>query len=155
YSPGEALRHMERALEFWQSVPDAEVLCGMDIAEALRLAAMSAQAAGEPERALALYDEALTELGATDDIERAASVLAAKASVVNHLGRAEASVELWEQVVAMLPAEPPTVVRASALVELLFQRWNVSGDVTDLPAAATQALDAARRAGAREEEALA
>src|SRR6185437_17025193 len=31
YAPAEALRHLERALELWPSVPDAEERCGIDI----------------------------------------------------------------------------------------------------------------------------
>jgi hypothetical protein len=57
YAPAEALRHFEHGLELWPSVPDASERCGIDIADVLSLAAMSAYAAGELERSIALYDE--------------------------------------------------------------------------------------------------
>jgi DNA-binding CsgD family transcriptional regulator len=54
----------------------------------------------------------------------------------------------------MLPAEPPTVARAAALVELTGRRLLIEGDLS-AAAAAEQALAAARAAGARAEEAMA
>ena len=153
YAPAEALRHFEHGLELWPSVPDASARCGMDIAELLRLAASSAYAAGELERSVALYDEALAELEATGDVERIASVLGAKAAPVTDLGREEAT-ELLERVVSLLPAEPPTVARAAALVELTGRRILIDGDSAGV-AGAEQALAAAQAADAREEEAMA
>jgi DNA-binding CsgD family transcriptional regulator len=153
YAPAEALRHFEHGLELWPSVPDAPERCGMDIIEVLRRAAMSAYAAGELERSVALYDEALGELEASDEIERIASVLIAKAAALADLGRPEAT-ELLERVVSILPAEPPTVARAAALVELVGRHLTVEGDLS-VVSAAEQALAAAEAAGAREEEAMA
>lgn len=153
YAPAEALRHFEHGLELWPSVPDAAERCGMDIAEALRLAAMSAYAAGELERSIALYDEALAELGESGDAERIATLLVAKAAPLTDLGREEAT-EVLERAVSILPAEPPTVARAAALVELTARRMIIEGEVTGV-AAAEQALEAALAAGAREEEAMA
>jgi DNA-binding NarL/FixJ family response regulator len=152
YAPAEALRHFEHGLELWPSVEDASARCRMDIAEVLRLAASSAYAAGELERSVALYDEALAELEATRDVERIASVLGAKAAPLTDLGREEAT-EVLERVVSLLPAEPPTVARAAALVELTGRRFVLEG-LSDL-SAAEQALAAAQAAGAREEEAMA
>jgi hypothetical protein len=54
----------------------------------------------------------------------------------------------------MLPAEPPTVARAAALVELTGRRLLIEGDLSGA-AAAEQALAAAQAAGAREEGAMA
>jgi DNA-binding CsgD family transcriptional regulator len=153
YAPAEALRHFEHGLELWPSVPDASERCGIDIADVLRLAAMSAYAAGELERSVALYDEALAELEATGNDERIAILLGAKAAPLTDLGREEAT-ELLQRVVSMLPAEPPTVARAAALVELTGRRLLIEGDLSGV-AAAEQALAAAQAAGAREEEAMA
>jgi DNA-binding CsgD family transcriptional regulator len=153
YAPAEALRHFEHGLELWPSVPDASERCGMDISELLRLAALSAYAAGELERSVALYDEALGELEASGDVERIASVLISKASPLTDLGREEAT-EVLERAVSILPAEPPTVARAAALVELTGHRLLIKCD-TSGAAAAEQALAAAQAAGAREEEAMA
>ena len=40
YAPAEALRHLERALEMWPSVPDAEERCGVDVVEVLHRAGL-------------------------------------------------------------------------------------------------------------------
>jgi DNA-binding CsgD family transcriptional regulator len=125
----------------------------MDIVGVLRRAALSAYAAGELERSVALYDEALTELEATDDTERIASVLMAKAAPLADLGREEA-IELLERAVSILPEEPPTVARAAALVELSGRRFSIEPELSGA-SAAEQALAAAQAAGAREEEAMA
>ena len=153
YAPAEALRHFEHGLELWPSVPNASERCGMDIVEVLRRAAMSAYAAGELERSVALYDEALGELASSDETERIASVLVAKAAPLTDLGR-EGATELLERAVSILPAEPPTVARAAALVELVGRRFSIEGDLSGLPAA-EQALAAAQAVGAREGEAMA
>src|SRR3954452_19808534 len=70
YAPAEALRQLERALELWPRVPDAEERCGVDVVEVLRRAGIGAYAAGALDRSMALFSEALGELGS----ERTASV---------------------------------------------------------------------------------
>jgi DNA-binding CsgD family transcriptional regulator len=153
YAPAEALRHFEHGLELWPSVPDASERCGMEIAEVLRLAGMTAYAAGELERSVALYDEALAELEDGGDVERIATVLLSKAAPLTDLGREEA-IDVLERAVTILPAEPPTVIRATALLELTARRALIDGDMTGA-AAAEQALAAAQAAGARGTEAMA
>ena len=54
FAPAEARRHLERALEVWRSVPDAETWAGADQVEVLRLAARAAFHGGDLERALPL-----------------------------------------------------------------------------------------------------
>ena len=46
YAPAEALRHLERALEIWPRVPDAEQRTGLDQAEVAMLAGQAAYQAG-------------------------------------------------------------------------------------------------------------
>ena len=154
YAPAEALAHYEHGLEFWQSVPDAPQRCGIDLAEALKLAALSAEAAGEHERSLSLYDETLAELDGSDDIERVASVLESKAMVLASLGREERT-QVLERAVDMLPADPPSATRAMALTRLLSWRWLDGGDPSEVKEAAEQALAATQAAGAQDQEALA
>jgi predicted ATPase len=87
YAPAEALRHLERALEIWPQVPDAAQRTGIDIVEALRRAGQSAYAAGALDRSLAMFDDALAELGPEADPERRALLMEARAATVLDSGR--------------------------------------------------------------------
>ena len=57
----EALRHLERALELWDRVPDAAERAGMSRSDVLRAAAAVAGDAFEAARAVSLQREALAE----------------------------------------------------------------------------------------------
>jgi DNA-binding CsgD family transcriptional regulator/tetratricopeptide (TPR) repeat protein len=153
-APAEALAHFEHGLELWGRVADAPALCGIDLAEAFTLAGESARAAGRPERALEFYDEALAELDGSDDVERLAHLLGRKAGVLGD-GGLEQSLELYERILSMLPAEPPSVTRAMALGQIAIVRWQLGGDMTSFGLAAEEALAAAVAAGAQEQEARA
>jgi DNA-binding NarL/FixJ family response regulator len=153
YAPAEALRHLELALELWPSVPDAAERCRMDIVEVLRLAAASAYAAADLERSLALYDEALAELDSGEE-ERIALVLAAMSAAQGDLGRDAEATSMAERAVSLLAPEPPTVARAVVLVSLASRRI-MDVDMRECSAVAAEAVEAARGAQAREQEAAA
>ena len=72
FAPAEALRQLERAMQIWPRVADAEALTGIDHVEVLRRAAQSAIDAGEVHRTLSLITEAIDELGPDGDVERRA-----------------------------------------------------------------------------------
>lgn len=55
----DAVTHLDRALHWWPTVPDAAALTGMSHAELLCLAAEPVATAGDPERAQALLQQAL------------------------------------------------------------------------------------------------
>ncbi|HXD59126.1 MAG TPA: AAA family ATPase, partial [Thermoleophilaceae bacterium] len=153
YAPAEALRHLERALELWPSVPDAEERCGIDIGEALRLAGASAYASGLVDRSLALFDEALAELGEEGEPKRIAVLLEAKAQALLDNGREEEAGAALERAVSLLPSDPPMAERAMILTSLASHKWLVEGDFQPAVEAAERAVQAARAAGAREQEA--
>ena len=75
FAPAEAQRHLERALEIWPRVPDAEERTGLDQAEVARLAGEAAYQAGAIDRSLSLFDQALAGLPAEGDAVRRALVL--------------------------------------------------------------------------------
>ena len=152
YAPAEALRQLERALELWPRVPDAEERCGVDIAEVLHRAGLSAYAAGALDRSLALCREALDELGPDAGAERRALLLEAQAAALIDLGRPEEGTAALEQAAALLPEELPTVARAIVLVSLASRRM-LSGELERCRVASEHAVAAARAAGAREQEA--
>lgn len=154
YAPAEALSHLERALELWPSVPDAAERCGLDIVELLRLAAVSAYASGNLERSVALFDEALGELDPDASPERFARLLVGQAAALQDLGRNDDSRAALERAALLLPAETPTVARAEVLVSLAGQ-FMIGGSPGAWQSAAEEALQTARAAGAREQEATA
>jgi DNA-binding CsgD family transcriptional regulator/tetratricopeptide (TPR) repeat protein len=121
YATQAAARMGERALELWESVPDASHLAGRSRVELLSDTAYILRNAGESERALALIDEALAEdaheHGTSASPQRRAEMLRNKASFLANLGRA-GSVELLREALGMLADGSATVLRANVLGEL-------------------------------------
>jgi DNA-binding NarL/FixJ family response regulator/Tfp pilus assembly protein PilF len=152
YAPAEALRQLERALELWPQVPDAVERCGVDVTEVLRRAGAAAYAGGALDRALALFDEALGELGPDADAERRAVLLEAQAAALIDIGRPQEATVALEQAASLLPEEPPTVARALVLVALA-SRHLATGELEACGLEAERAVAAARAAGARDQEA--
>jgi DNA-binding NarL/FixJ family response regulator len=143
YAPAEALRHLDLALELWPQVADAEERTGIDVVEALRRAAASAYAAGELDRSLELFDEALAELSADADPGRLALLTEARTAPLVDLGRdAEARADL-ERVAELLTPDVSDHVRAVVLTSLAVTR-TVVGDFEGTRSAAEQAVAAAR-----------
>jgi DNA-binding CsgD family transcriptional regulator len=151
YAPAEALRHLERALEMWPSVPDAAERCGVDVIELLHRAGLAAYGAGALDRSIALLDEALGELGPAPDPERHALLLESRAQALLDLGRQDEATTALELAASLLPAEPPTVARAVVLASLALRRI-LNGDYELAAATAELAVAAAQAAGAREQE---
>ena len=122
YAPAEALRHLERALEIWPQVPDAAERSGIDIVEALRRAGSSAYAAGELERSLALFDEALARSSpAAIPSGARCSSRHASAALLDLARDDEAQREL-ERAAALLPDEAHSAARAVVLSSLAATR---------------------------------
>ncbi|MEA2341455.1 MAG: hypothetical protein QOG11_1532 [Solirubrobacteraceae bacterium] len=146
-APAEAQRHFELALELWTEVPDAEERAGIDHPDLLDVAAQAAYQAGAGDRALALVDEALAEVGDKGAAERRALLLERRAAVLRDLSREDEGIADLREAVALLPAEPPT--RASARVLAALARSMLRAD--DLQQCwifAERAVEAARAVGA-------
>jgi DNA-binding CsgD family transcriptional regulator/tetratricopeptide (TPR) repeat protein len=152
YAPAEALRQLERALELWPRVPDAEARCGVDVVELLRLAGLNAYAAGAVDRSLSLYDEALDELGPEADPERRALLLESRAAALIDIGRHDVATAALEEAASLLPEEPPTLARAVVLSSLATRRM-LAAEPGPCGVEAERAVAAARAAGARAQEA--
>jgi DNA-binding CsgD family transcriptional regulator/tetratricopeptide (TPR) repeat protein len=152
FAPAEARRHFERALEVWRNVPDAEAQAGADKVEVLRLAARAASQSGEPHRALPLLQQASDLVDSAADPERAALIIEQRAHTLRMLGEDGASLAALEEALASLP-ERPSQVRAMLLGSLANTLMRL-GDERGAPVAAA-ALEAARAAGARPQEASA
>jgi DNA-binding CsgD family transcriptional regulator/predicted negative regulator of RcsB-dependent stress response len=154
YAPAEALRHLDNALEIWPQVPDAAARSGIDLVEALRRAGVSAYAAGALDASLAMFDEALAELGANADPERHALLIEARAATLLDLGRDDEARSELERAAAQLPPEAPDEVRAVVLTSLAAQRL-LAGNFSGVRSAAEPAVAAAHRAGVPGREAAA
>ncbi len=153
FAPAEGRRHLERALEVWRGVPDAETWAGADQVEVLRLAARAAFHSGDMERALPLLQRALELVDADADPERAALVVEQRARTLRGLGEDGASVAALEEVLGRLPEDPPSLARATVLASLANALMRLGADRG--PDVARTALAAARAVGAREQEASA
>jgi DNA-binding CsgD family transcriptional regulator len=151
YASAEALRHLERALEIWPRVADAEQRTGLDLVEVNRQAAEAAYRSGAVGRSLSLQDATLAGLPPGFDPVRRALLLERRGLALLDASPAEAVV-LLEQALALLPPEPTT--RAHAVVLGTLARALIH--IPDMSAAAdmaARAVAAARAAGAKDVEA--
>jgi DNA-binding CsgD family transcriptional regulator/tetratricopeptide (TPR) repeat protein len=152
YAPAEAVRHLERALEIWPRVGDAEQRTGADLAEVSRLAAEAAWQAGSLDRSRSLLAEALTQLPASADPARRALLLQWQAAVYRDTGRPEHAVVTLEQALELLPADQHARARAVALAALAGALLRQT-QMVRAAEGARRAVAAAREAGARDVEA--
>jgi ATP/maltotriose-dependent transcriptional regulator MalT len=115
FAYAEQLQLLERVLELWDRVPDAETRIGQDHVDVLRRAAQAAGACGEPERGLAFVRAALAEVDEKDDPERVALLLQRRAALTYVLGRT-GRVEDLRRAERLVPEA--SVVRAEVLAPL-------------------------------------
>jgi hypothetical protein len=71
-APAEGLRHLANALRLWERVPEPAAAAGVDRVELTLRAAATASAAGDPQRAASLAQDAARDAAETADPERAA-----------------------------------------------------------------------------------
>jgi DNA-binding CsgD family transcriptional regulator len=152
YAPAEALLHLERALEMWPRVADAETRTSLDLVEVNQLAAEAAYRSAAVSRALSLLDAVLAGLPPGFDPVRRALLLERRAKALRDLGRPGAAVAALEEAMTLLP--PERASRAHAIVLCALARAQIHvGDQRAGTDTARQALAAARAAGAKDMEA--
>ncbi len=117
FAYAQRLRMLEQVLELWDRAADAAGHTGSDHVGVLELAADAARWAGEPERGLALVEEALAELGEAGDAERLASLLVRRAGLRQDLLLPG---QLDDLRAALRLASAPTQVRAHILARLCW-----------------------------------
>jgi DNA-binding CsgD family transcriptional regulator/tetratricopeptide (TPR) repeat protein len=141
-----AQRQLERALELWDRVPDAEERAGMDRADLLRHAATCAAARNETTRAVALIRQALASIDSDAEPIRAALLYRRLGNYLRQSGVGRESFAAFDRAVALLPpgpsAERAQVLEERAKVEMLL------GDFSQALETATHAIEKARTAGA-------
>ena len=141
----EARSHLERALALWDQVPDASEAARLDLASLCSWAASTASRTGAAPRAVALTERAI-EL--TDESSAALPGLhQALARYLHESGRTGAGLAELERAVALVPAQPPTRERASALAGLgsgLRRAWRFSEslEVSETALALAREVDA-------------
>jgi DNA-binding CsgD family transcriptional regulator len=152
FAPAEAQRHLERALEIWPRVPDAEERTGLDQAEVASLAGEAAYQAGAIDRSLSLFDQALAGLPAEGDAVRRALVLDRRARTLRDTGREPEAIAALEEALALLPADQVTRAHAVVLSSLAMSVWRAN-DMDATMSLAARAVQAAREVGAVQQEA--
>jgi DNA-binding CsgD family transcriptional regulator/tetratricopeptide (TPR) repeat protein len=147
-APAEVLRHLTSALKLWERVPDPTAVTGTDRVELTLRAAEAASAAGDEQRAVSLTEDAATAA----DPARAARAYERLGLYLLGTGRAEDALRARARAVELVPAQPPTPLRArvtAAMAQALFNarrrdeahRW------------CDEALLAARGVGSADDEA--
>lgn len=151
YAPSAARRHYELALELWTQVPDADQRAGIQHPELLDAAADAAWRAGPVDRALALVDEALEEVGHGGTLEQRALLLVRRASILRELSRDDEGIAVLEQAVGLLPPDLPSRAGARVLGQLAAAMLRVD-QMRRAGELGARAMTAAEAVGATEEQ---
>jgi DNA-binding CsgD family transcriptional regulator/tetratricopeptide (TPR) repeat protein len=151
-APAETLRRLSSALRLWERVPDPAAVTGTDRVDLLLWAAAAANDAGERQRAAGLAQEGAATAAATADPAQAAVAHERLGLYLLAAGRIEEAVGARASAVALVPAQPPTRLRArvtAAMAQALInaERQDEARRWCD------EALTVARAIGSAEEEA--
>jgi DNA-binding CsgD family transcriptional regulator/tetratricopeptide (TPR) repeat protein len=152
YASGEKLRMVEQALELWSAVPNPEEVSGTTEVVLLRMAATSAGAIGETDRAIEFARTAVARADELADPELAATtrheLIVAMFALEDKSVGFEAIIDrAWE----LVRDRPPSLARARIL-SLKARSWiwtvDVTLDIDELRAYAEEAIDNAKQVGA-------
>lgn len=142
----EWLRMVARVLELWEKVPDAADRLGIDHIGVLEKAITACDLAGESERGMAFAKAALREIDADRDPVRAAGVLEQRGQLKTRLGNTDPLADLREAA-RLVPAEPPSIMRARVLSGLAQQLYLVTSGYQEAGGIAQEALEMAQQVG--------
>lgn len=151
-APAEALRHLEEALALWDRVPDAETLVGQPRWRLGMRAAAAASGSGEYARAVALARAAASTVDIAEQPLATAEIYERLTYYLLEISGHNDAAELGAESVRLVPAEPPTKLRATvtsghARTLLNVDRYPESGVM------AQEALACARITGSTRDEA--
>jgi DNA-binding CsgD family transcriptional regulator len=151
-APVETFRHLSSTLRLWERVADPAAVTGTDRVDLLLQAAAAANAAGERQRAAGLAEEAAATAAATADSAQAAVAYERLGQYLLHAGRIEEALRARASAVELVPAEPPSRLRArvtAAMAQALIH----AGRQDDARRWCEEALMVARAIGSADEEA--
>jgi DNA-binding CsgD family transcriptional regulator/tetratricopeptide (TPR) repeat protein len=114
---GDAYAHLERALEAWERVPDAEARTGLDRIGVLERTARAASEKAPP-RAMALMLEAIRVAGGVIDPIRMGLLHEQLGRYAWNAGDGRAALAACREAVRLVPSEPPTIARARVTASL-------------------------------------
>jgi DNA-binding CsgD family transcriptional regulator/tetratricopeptide (TPR) repeat protein len=150
YAHREALRHLERALELWDRVPDAEQRAGMARVDVLRAAAAVAGDAFEAARAVSLQREALAASTDASRLDRA-RLHYELARYLRYAGEHDESDDALQEALAVLP--PEAELERAQLREHNAKNLMLRGHLREAVTEAAAAVKQAHRLGAGRVEA--
>ena len=149
YAIAEASQHLERALRIWNDVPEASDIARMERGDLLLHAAQVASIYGDTRKACDLARDAVGSIDREADPERAAIALERLARYLSLNGDGS-SLDFYEQANALvtgsLSAVEARVLAGIAQILTVLRRSD------EALARAREAIEVARRAGARREE---
>src|SRR5689334_6051213 len=146
HAHGEAAALLERAIELWDRVPNAEELAGTDRAGLLYSAAADHRAHGDSARGETLARRALAEVDENADPYRAATIMELLARCEWALNRGNDSIETSTSALALLPPGDKSRERARVPSYLAKCRM-LQGRYKESLELAEEAIDAAEGAG--------
>ena len=144
----EALGHLERALDLWDRVTDAEHQAGCDHAELLLVAALAAQYADQFDTAIELARRAAGELAGRDPWREGVAHLRLR-ELFRFTLRWDECAAAVEHALAVIPQSPPSAVLAEALADAAFEHCYASRPAEAVDAG-RRAVEAAEAVGDRE-----
>jgi DNA-binding CsgD family transcriptional regulator len=147
HAHGEAAALLERALEVWDRVPDAQQLAGATHAEVLMRAAVAHRSNGNDHRRSELLRHALAELDEATEPRRVAEALGELAGAEWSMGRGEASRATLRDALALLPRDDHSRERAQLLSRQVTFLM-LQGRYNEVREAAEEAIELAREVGA-------
>jgi tetratricopeptide (TPR) repeat protein len=111
-APAETLRHLTSALRLWERALDPAAITDTDLMDLHLRAAAAASAAGDRQRAVSFAQEAAAAADATTDPAQAAVAHERLGLYLLHAGRVEEALGARARAVELVPAEPPSRLRA-------------------------------------------
>ncbi|MGI8777186.1 MAG: helix-turn-helix transcriptional regulator [Acidimicrobiales bacterium] len=159
YGFAEAQRHYEVALELWDRAPDPAATVDVDRLGLFERAAEAANLAGDHTRAVALARAAIDDAGPERPPERGTGPGSVRHALLRErlgcylwaAGECDAALAAYDEAARMVPLEQATAERAR-VVAAQAQALMLAGRYRESRSRAEEALDVARRAGARAEE---
>ncbi|MFG1608365.1 AAA family ATPase [Actinoplanes sp. NPDC049265] len=128
YAFGEQARLLDRVLDLWEQVPDAEALLGTRHLDLLEEAGLVAIDAGESMRALSLTKHALAGIDYEHEPMRVARLLVRRSKLLQNAGKSDGSAESQEAV-RILRAQPRTPESVKLLADVAHTLNRVDVDL--------------------------